>query len=297
MSPRLAGRVRSRRPAGVVERDRLAVEDEPPVGQVAHQLDHLGHPDGDLVEAAGPDPDVVAVLVHLHADAVELGVHGDLAVETLERRVEVRRARREHGSHRAHDLEAERAQRLLAVAQRGHRHRRGRPREHRRPPNTVRCHLRGRGHRVEHQRVESALTELAGDEPAQVGLLVGRGPAEQVAHLLLADRLGAGSGDLAEPLEGRVDLDRVERRALRRLRQCHQPAPTEPGAPLPERPAEVVHDHGQHLVALGGGARQHVRQGGDFGLAGAGGAHGRVGGDEVGEQHAVILPCRTDALG
>ena len=65
------------RPAGVVERERLAVEDQPPGRQRPDHLDHLGQPLGDVVEAPGGDQDVVAVAMDLDPDAVELDVHRD----------------------------------------------------------------------------------------------------------------------------------------------------------------------------------------------------------------------------
>ena len=40
---------------------------------------------------------------------------------------------------------------------------------------------------------------------------------------------------------------------------------------------------------------EQLRERGDLGLAGAGGGHGGGGGDELGEQHASILPPATDS--
>ena len=56
------------------ERQRLAVEHEPRTRAARADLDHLGQPGGDVLERAGGDPDLVAVAVHLDADAVELHV-------------------------------------------------------------------------------------------------------------------------------------------------------------------------------------------------------------------------------
>jgi hypothetical protein len=57
-----------------------------------------------------------------------------------------------------------------------------------------------------------------------------------------------------------------------------------------------VGHHRHDLVPLVAGVPDDVRERGHLGLAGAGGAHRGVGGDEVGEEHAVILPCPTDVL-
>src|SRR5690606_26334378 len=62
-------------PAGV-EGDGLAVEDEPPGGQGAHDLGDLRHPLGDVVQGAGEDGHLVVLAVHLHPDAVDLAVRG-----------------------------------------------------------------------------------------------------------------------------------------------------------------------------------------------------------------------------
>ena len=84
----------------VGEGERLAVEDEALGRQRAGDLDHLGEPRGDVVEAAGHDEHLVAVAVHLDADAVELGVDGDLGLavgrEAPHRGSDVGRAGGEH---------------------------------------------------------------------------------------------------------------------------------------------------------------------------------------------------------
>ena len=58
-------------------------------GQRGHRLDHLGHPVGDLVEAAGEDGDLAVAPVHLDPDAVELAV--DEQVATAQRPAPPRR--------------------------------------------------------------------------------------------------------------------------------------------------------------------------------------------------------------
>ncbi len=66
------GHLERLRPAVVAQRDGLAVEHDAAAGEPARDVDELRHPLGDVVERAGEDAHVVAVAVHLHADAVEL---------------------------------------------------------------------------------------------------------------------------------------------------------------------------------------------------------------------------------
>ena len=80
-------------------------------------LDHLGHPVGDLVQAAGPDRDVRAGAVHLHADAVQLPLDGRLP-QPAERVLDVGGRRGEHRLHGPADLQPERGQPRRALGQR-----------------------------------------------------------------------------------------------------------------------------------------------------------------------------------
>ena len=63
----------------IVVRDKqgFAVQDEALRGQSAHGSDDAGQTLADLVQAPGEGEDLVAVLVHLQPDAVELGVDHD----------------------------------------------------------------------------------------------------------------------------------------------------------------------------------------------------------------------------
>ena len=78
--------------------------------QRAGDLDDLGQPGGDVVEAAGRDEHLVAVAVHLDPDAVELGVDRDLGRRrpSAIAAVDVGRAGGEHRHDRPADLEPER---------------------------------------------------------------------------------------------------------------------------------------------------------------------------------------------
>ena len=112
--------------------------------QRAHHLDQLGHPGGHVVEAAREDARLVAVVVDLHADAVELPLGGG-AAEPLDRRRPRPRRCREHRRERPADLDPQRLERRQALCSAAARDRRqvagraaaraGRPRPARRPPS------------------------------------------------------------------------------------------------------------------------------------------------------------------
>ena len=135
------------RPVGV-ERDRLAVEDQGRcAGSARDRLDHLGQPGGDVVEAAGEHADLVAVLVHLDPDAVELGVDGDTgpspalssaAATSGALEASIGRTGRPGCSPNSRE-------RLDAPGERGGRDRRRGAGEHRGPAYGGGGHVRGRG--------------------------------------------------------------------------------------------------------------------------------------------------------
>ncbi|GMA88966.1 hypothetical protein GCM10025868_42160 [Angustibacter aerolatus] len=85
------------------------------------RLDHLGHPVGDVVEAAGEDAHRVAVAVQAHPHAVELPLHAGGA-GALERLCQRGRGGGEHRREGPPHLEAEPAERVGPVDQGGHGH-------------------------------------------------------------------------------------------------------------------------------------------------------------------------------
>ncbi len=86
------------RRAGLVERERLAVEDDVGDRQRPGDVDDLGHAGGDVGEAPGVDADDVAATVDLDPRAVELVLDRRLAGRPQGRR-DVGRGRGEHRLH------------------------------------------------------------------------------------------------------------------------------------------------------------------------------------------------------
>ena len=103
-------------------------------------------------------------------------------------------------------LEPDLRERLLASAQSGLGDGPGIPGEHDSTPHGGLGNLGSRGDGREHHPVERALAHLARDEVAQVVLLVGRQPGEQVCHRLLPDGGGPGAGHRGKGRQRLVDL-------------------------------------------------------------------------------------------
>ena len=233
-----------------------------------------------------------AVAVHLDADAVELGVDGDLAAAGLGQRLgDRRRAGRQHRQHRPTDLEPDGAQGGLASRERRPRDRDRRPGEHRGAAHVRERYVGGDGEPLLDQRVERALPHRAGDHAAQPRLLVGGRPAEQLGHGGRPRRLRAGAGERGEAVERLVHLEHGQGRRRRGSGSVAEPPPPQTGPPLAQRAADVRR-HGLDLV--GGGALEQVGDRRDLRLARAGGGDRCRGGDDVGEQHLTIQVDATD---
>ncbi len=277
-------------PAVLGQGQGLAVQDQPVGRERPHHRDHLGQPVGDHVEGPGGDHHVVAVLVHLDPDAVELGVDGHLAAGLGHRGGHVGRAGGEHRQHRPAHLEADLGQRRLALE--------GSPRdghratgEHRRPAYRLQRRSRGGRQTFLDEGVQGALADVAGDHAAQPALLVGGRPAEQVLDRRLARRLRAGAGQTCQLIEGRVHLGDGQARFVGGLRGRADAAPAHARTPLEQRPAEVRDDHLEVLdVRLG----ERLGEGRHLGLARPGGRDGLRGLHDPGEQHGVIVTRPAD---
>ena len=282
------GLLEGARPPRLVEGEGLAVEHERLGGKRPGERDDLGQPVGDVVEAAGGDDDLVAGAVDLDPDAVELGVDRDrptVGRDLGEGGGHVSGARGQHRQHGSTDLEADRGQRRLALEGR-HRDGDGRAREHRGAaygPERDAC--RG-GECLLDEGVEGALPDLAGHEPPQPPLLLGGRAAEEVGHRLGARLLGAGARQPGELVEGVVDLAHLEGGRLRGGRQGLEAPPAQPGAPLEQRPTQPRDDDREVLDV---GCRKGGGQGRGLLLARAGGGDRRMGGDQLGDQHAATL--------
>ena len=282
---RRAGRglLEGARPASVVQRDGLAVEDEGLALQREHRLDHLGQPVGDLVEAAGEEAHLAVAAVGLDPDAVELAVH-DGAVGSRGPAGPRRRPgpRPQHRAHRAADHEADGLQARDPARQRGDRSGPGMPGEHHGAAHGRLGHVGGGGDRLEHHAVEGALAHLAGDQPAQEVLLGCGGPGEERLH-----RGGprGGGADAAQGSDGlQPAVHHGQRQGGRGGRRGQRPeaAPAHADAPLREDPGEVGRGRG-HLL----GSRRTQGAGQRLDLRGArpGGGGGRGDGHQLAQEH------------
>ena len=138
---------------------------------------------------------------------------------------------------------------------------------------------------------EGALADAAGDRLAQPALLVGGGSADQVGECRRPRRLGAGTGQGGHHVEGRIDLGDGERRLRgRRTERRHGP-PADAGAALAQDPGQVAR---QDLELGGVRAVDELRQRHHLGLARPGGGDRGGRGDDLGEQHVVIVVHGTD---
>jgi hypothetical protein len=194
------------RPAVLAQRDQLAVEDRGRDRHPGHRRHHLGQPGRDVVQGPGEQPDAPAGQVRLDPDPVKLPLHCRGPVDLGQRVPEGRRAGREHRPDRAADLQAERAQRLTAPAQRGGGHHAQRTAQHHGPADLRHRHLSGPGDGVGHDALQRALAQLAGQQADQEPLLVRCGAAEQLADQRLARGRRTLPGHRADRAEPRVHL-------------------------------------------------------------------------------------------
>ena len=283
----VAGRDLERLRAAVgAQRDRLAVEHDAAHGQRERGLHELRHARGDVVERAREDGDVAAVAVDLDAHAVELPLDGRGA-ELLHRGRDVGGGGGEHRAQRAADLEAERLQRVDTAGDRGRRHRPEVAAQHQRPPQVGGGDLGGARGRVRHHALERALAQLARQQRAQEALLALGRLLEQRGQRRAPGRLRAGPAEAADARERGVDLAHAQRRPERRRGQLPQRRPADADLALAQL-ARQERDGDRGLVRRG--RAQHRGQRLDLAAAGARRGDGLGGGDEVGEQHADIVP-------
>jgi len=186
---RCAARRLLERPRAAVraQRDGLAVEDDRAERQRPHGLDDLRHALSDRIERAGEHGDVVAVAVHLDADAVELPLDRG-RLDLLQRGLQRRRGLGEHRLHRAPDLQPEAGESCGALRDGGLGDGGQVAREHGRPAHRGGLDLGGGRHGVGDDARERALAQLAAGEHREEALLVGRGAREQLRELLPAHR-------------------------------------------------------------------------------------------------------------
>ncbi len=164
-------------------------------GSARGRLDHLGHPGGDVVQAAGEDRDLVAVAVHLHPDAVELltrprpGPAGSSAAPSRRRCcASIGCTGRPTSSRKPASAAAPPASAASATGP-------SVAAQHHRPPHVARpATPGGPGDRVEHHALEGALAQLADEQPRsrkRCSAAVARRTARRAAA---AGRLRPGAG-------------------------------------------------------------------------------------------------------
>ena len=194
------------------QRERLPVQHEAERGQGCGGRDHGRQAGGDVVEAAAVHRDLVALAVHLDADAVELGLHGHRrpSAEPLEGGRDVGRGGRQHRQHRTPDLQGDLRQRSIATGCCRDGDDGDRPGEHGRPPHRVHVDGESLGDGRQEHPFECALTGLSGDQAGEEVLLGRGGAAHQFSQQPLPGALRPGSCEQAQLGERRVHLDEGE---------------------------------------------------------------------------------------
>ncbi len=252
---------------------------------------HVRQARGDVVEAAGEDGDLIAVAVHLHPDPVELRVDDGGHSAALERRLRAGGGGGEHRLDRGPDAQADGLEGRQAALHQERGGRRGRGGQHGRPADGRDRHVERLGQALLHLRLQSTLTQLAGDEAGQQPLLRRGGPGEQRLHGRRPSGRGARPREVGHRGEGGVHLRDRQGRGWCGGWHVLQAPPAHAGASLPEAAAEVGDDD---LDVLEGGVPQH---GGDqvaLGQPGPGGRQRRGGLRETAQQHEGIMPSATD---
>lgn len=223
-------------PLPLVERDDLAVQDEPLARQRPCRRRHFGQPVGDVVQGAGVHAHRLAVAVHLDADAVQL-LLDRRRPQFLHRLGDRGGAVRQHRQHGAPHGETEPPQRPGAVRQQGTGHGLQRARQHHRPPH-LRRRRPGRPRQPFHgDRVQGPLPHLAAEQTEQEPLLVLGRRAQQLPDQQGPLGLRTGAGHPGEPAEQGVDGADGQGRPLRRGDRPAQglPAHADPALRQPTR--------------------------------------------------------------
>lgn len=184
-------------PALLVVGEGLSVEHDLRYGQPAHHTGHQRHSGGDHVEPPGEHRHLIAGPVNLDTGAVQLPLdrrRSDRGQSVGDRGG----CRGQHRAHRAKGPDVHPEEGLLPLRERrvGDRPQvtaqRGGSADQSRPDT-------GRSrHRVHHESFQSALPQLADEEPAQEGLLIARGPPEQFFEQLSPPGLGSGGRECRE---------------------------------------------------------------------------------------------------
>jgi hypothetical protein len=222
-----------------VERDHLAVQDGRLHRELPQRIDELGNSTGHVGEVAGEGADVVAAAVKLQPGAVELPLERG-RTNPRERILEVVGRLGEHRLERAKQRQPEALERLPASRRGGGRDGAEVGDHHQRAPN-----IRGRDlgrprDRLDHHAGERSLAELPREERDEESLLVFGRAREEVLQLLPPELLRPPPRGIANPPQGRVYVEQLERRpGRRRSGQLAKRGPADADRPVQELPREV----------------------------------------------------------
>jgi hypothetical protein len=188
-------------------------------GKVRTYLDDLGYAVSDIREAAGEDPDVVTVAVHLDSGPVELVLDRRLAGD-LQGRDRVGGRGGEHRQDRCAHGEADVRERLGAAGEGGTGGLAEVAGEHGGAPDQRRRDVGCLGDRVEKDAFERAGPHLADEDAGHERLLVRRGALAEGPKRVAADRRRAGAGRGEQLVEQPVQVG--DRETRRRGRFAHE---------------------------------------------------------------------------
>ncbi len=193
------------------QRNRLAVQNQGRRRECTRRIDDLRHRNSDIAQAARVDPDLVARFVQLDAGTIQL-VFEIRRTDFVDRGVDVAGRPGQHRLHRSEQRDVHGTQRRFAVDQRRHRHRRQRPRYHRRPSHPLDRNRRRAGNRVEEHAFHGALAQFPVQQPHEEILFDRGGRGEQAAQHAHALRGGAGAAYMLQSVEHRIDVGEGKRR-------------------------------------------------------------------------------------
>ena len=223
--------------AVVVDAEHFPVEHQVGVGERAQQGDDVGESVGDIVEVSREEADRVAGSMGLDARPVELPF--DRCRSGGRERVgDVSGRGRQHRLDRATHGEAGGVERCGAAGQRQRGCAAEVAGEHGGAPDDLGRDAEGDGDGVGHQSGESALSELAGEDPTdEVGLGFGQ-VGRQIGQETRPRRLRARAGGGQDGAEGVVEAGDVDARLARAARELAGGGPADADAAVAGRSGE-----------------------------------------------------------
>ena len=214
-------------PAGGVERDDLAVQDERGAGQLPRDRDDVGQAARHVGEPARPDPHPLALAMDLHAGAIVLELERGPAAVGAQHVTEVGRDLGQHGQQRHERPRRRAAQRRRAARAGQRRHRREVAEEERGPAHRGHVGVGGQRDRLQHEAMGDAGAQLAADDAIEKIALVRRGPPRQLGQPRVPRPPRAGAGGRRDVRERLADVGQRERRSAAGRHAARQPAHAE----------------------------------------------------------------------